>query len=190
MTLLGRASDGPGYQHRLAQLLDGTSKTQVLREMAASQEALAARVQLPGLAAAIRRHNLSRLPIFGGFIRLFANVDGNSPAERRGRAMEQRLAMLETELGMRVAQIEKSVGELSAMQQEALSDAEATDARIASLERSAGGLLQLIERGGKQLSASDALAEKSVASKSATRLALDLRAEEIARDLRLVQRGS
>lgn len=189
MTLLGRASDRPGYEHRLAQLLDGTSKIQILNEMAASPEALAARVQLRGLPAAVRWHDLSRIPIFGGVVRRVANVEGNSPAERRARATEQRLAMLEMALDTRVAELEKSVGELSAMQRDALSDREATDARIASLERSAGSLLQLIEHGGKQTSASAALAEKSEASKSAGRLALDLRAEEIARDLRRVQRG-
>ena len=187
LTLLKRAPDSEGFQHRMEQLLGGTAKIQILSEMSASKEAIAAGVNLPGLSAALTRYKFSQTPIVGRLIKVFVNVEGNSPAERRGRAAEQRLLTLAAEVGERLAQLEKSSGRASAMEQKSLAARTELDARIASLERSVTGLRQLIEQSARKFPVSEAVSSDAASTQSAGRLALDLRAEEIARDLRQVQ---
>ena len=186
LTLLKRASDSEGFQHRLEQLLEGTAKIQILSEMSASTEAIAAGVNLPGLSAALTRYKFSQTPIVGRLVKVFVNVEGDSPAERRGRAAEQRLLTLAAEVGERLAQLEKSSGRASAMEQKSLAARTELDARIASLERSVTGLRQLIEQSARKFPVSERLPSDAASTQSSSRLALDLRAEEIARDLRRV----
>ena len=186
LTLLKRAPDGEGFQHRIGQLLGGTAKIQILSEMSASKEAIAAGVNLPGMSAAITRYKFSQTPIVGRLVTVFVNVEGNSPAERRGRAAEQRLLTLAAEVGERLAQLEKSSGRASVMEQKSLATGESTDARIASLERSVTGLRQLIEQSARKFPVSETLSSDAASTQSSSRLALDLRVEEIARDLRRV----
>ncbi len=187
LTLLKRAPDSQGFQDQLQQLLNGTAKIQILSEMSASKEAIAAGVNLPGLSAALTRYKFSQTPIVGRLVKVFMSVEGNSPAERRGRAAEQRLLTLAAEVGERLAQLEKSSGRASVMEQKSLATGESTDARIASLERSVTSLRQLIEQSARKFSVSEALSSDAAAAQSSSRLARDLRAEEIARDLRRMQ---
>ena len=187
LTLFMRPSDAGGFQDRLEQLLAGTSKIQILSKMAASKEGVAAGVRLPGLSAAMSRYNLSRTPILGWFVKFFVDVEGDSAAERRGRALEQRLLTLEAEIGERMQQLERSNSGIAAMEQKALAARQDMDARIASLERSVSGLRQMIEQHDRQFSVSDSVSSGGASAKPAGRVALDLRAEEIARDLRRVR---
>ena len=187
LTLLKRAPDSQGSQDRLKQLLDGVAKIQILFEMAASKEAIAADVRLPGLSLAVARHRLAQMPILGWFVRFFVNVEGNSVAERRGRAAEQRLLILEAEVGERLAALERSNGNVAAIEQKALVARQDLDARIASLERSVVGLRQLVEQSDRKVRVAEPSSPDSASAKSSGRLALDLRAEEIARDLRRVR---
>ena len=184
LTLFKRPSDRREFQDRLEQLLAGTSKIQILSEMAASKEGIASGVQLPGLSAAIIRYNLSRTPILGRFVKLFVDVEGDSAAERRGRVAEQRLLTLEAEVGGRFEEIERTGSGLAAMEQKAFAARQETDARIVSLERSVAGLRQLIEQYDRTAPAAEPSSSDAASTKSSGRLALDLRAEEIARDLR------
>ncbi len=186
LTLLKRAPDGEGFQHRLEQLLDGTAKIQILSEMSASKEAIAAGVNLPGLSAALTRYKFSQTPIVGRLVKILANVEDNSAAEHRGQAAEQRLLTLAAEVGERLAQLEKSSGRVSVMEQKSLAAHQELDARIASLERSVTSLRQLIEQSARKFSVSEALSSDAAAAQSSSRLARDWRAEEIARDLRRV----
>ena len=187
LTLLKRAPDSEGAQDRLNQLLDGVAKIQILFEMAASKEAITADVRLPGLSLAVARHRLAQMPILGWFVRFFVNVEGNSVAERRGRAAEQRLLILEAEVGERLAELERSNGDVAAIEQKALVARQDLDARIASLERSVVGLRQLVEQSDRKVRVAEPSSPDSMSLKSSGRLALDLRAEEIARDLRRVR---
>ena len=187
LTLLKRAPDGEGFQHRLEQLLGGTAKIQILSEMSASTEAIASGVNLPGLSAAITRYKFSQTPIVGRLVKVFVNVEGDSPAERRGRAAEQKLIALAAEAGERLHQLEKSSGLASVIEEESHAARESMDARIASLERSVADLRQLIEQSTRKFPAADTLSSDAASTQSSSRLALDLRAEEIARDLRRVR---
>ena len=187
LTLLKRAPDSEGAQDRLNQLLDGVAKIQILFEMAASKEGIAANVQLPGLSSAVSRHRLAQMPIVGWFVRLGVNVEGNSVAEQRGRAAEQRLLILEAELGERLAQLERGNGTAAAMEQKALLARQDLEVRISSLERSVVGLRQLAEQSDRKLPVTESSSPDSVSTKPSSRVALDLRAEEIARDLRRVR---
>jgi O-antigen biosynthesis protein len=88
-TLLKRAADRQGREYYLAKLLSGAPKIEILLEIAKSTEARRAAVKIPGLAAAIGRYRLARLPIIGPIARLFVSVERNSPTENRLRALEQ-----------------------------------------------------------------------------------------------------
>ena len=113
----------------------------------------------------------------------FFIVEGNSAAERRGRAAEQRVLKLETELGEWLEHLEKSNSAVSEIEKKSRDAREDIDARISSLEKSASALRQLIERQAHQVSASGSPASNAGMVKSSGRLALDLRTEEITRDL-------
>ena len=85
--------------------------------------------------------------------------------------------------------MEHGIGKIAAIETRALADREDVDAQIESLENSVVALRVLMERyaerGGHSVSA-EALAASTVAKPSG-RLAFDLRADEILRDLRRVK---
>ena len=187
LTLLKRMPDRDGYQHRLEQLLDGTSKMQILVEMSMSVEAIKAGAVLPGLATALSRYRLSQIPLLGRFARLFHYVEGNSAAERRGRVAEQRLLTLETEIGERIGKLMISNDSITADKENALVARQNDRDRIASQERSVVVLRQLLVRGVYQPHVAGQLSAVMVSPNSIDRLELALRTEEIARDLKQVQ---
>ena len=166
--ILKRRPEEEELQHRHGQLLAGTSKIQILDEMSVSREAVLARAKISGLPSALKRHHFSQVPVIGRIFALFAEDEGNTVADRRGRAVEQRLLTLEAELVELLEQIERHKVEIAATEQRALSLRQDSDARIGSLEKSVLGLRQLIEQ----------------APHSSQRVTLGLRTEEIARDLK------
>ena len=176
MTLLKRAADSQGCQHRLEQLLDGTSKIQILSEMSASQEAIATGVNLTGLSVAVTRHKFPQTPIVGRLVKVFVNVEGNSAAEHRGRATEQRLLTLKAEVADRLERFERDICGLSTKEQKALATRQDVDARMASLERSVTALRQLNEQSARKFSVSEELSSGAVSTQSSSWLARDLRA--------------
>ena len=173
VALLNRRPDEEELQHRLGQLLAGTSKIQILDEISATQEAILARAKISGLPSALKRYHTSQMPVIGRIFALFADVEGNSVAERRGRATEQVLANTQAELIEVLERVEVCSGEIATIEGRALGVRQDSDARIASLEKSALGLRQLIER----------------VPHSSQRVNLDLRTEEIARDLKNAKRN-
>ncbi len=184
LTLLKRVPDSQGFQHRLQQLLGGSAKIQILHEISTSTEALEVRALLPGLTTALRQYRASQTPILGRFVGLFRDVEGNSKAERRGRATEQRLLTLAVEIGERFEQLVSNIQVLSEEKGNAIITRQNDGARIASLERSVVALRQVIERVTHQVNISGQSSTVDVITQSSDRLALTLRAEEIARDLK------
>ncbi|MCY7388958.1 MAG: DUF4214 domain-containing protein [Burkholderiales bacterium] len=171
--LLKRAPDEEELQHRLGQLLEGTSKIQILDEMSASQEVILAGAKISDLSPALRRYRSSQASIIGKIFSRFVDVERNSESERRGRATEQRLLILEAKLIAQHEQVERFKAEIAAAEQRASARRQDSDARIASLEKSVLGLRQLIEQ-----------------VPTRERVALDLRSEEIVRDLKNARKHS
>jgi hypothetical protein len=91
--LLRRLPDQNGMSFYLARLLRGVPKIEILAEIAASEEAHGSAATVPGLLSAVRRYKMSRRPFLGFFVRAFFSVEGNTPAERRLRGVEQALYM-------------------------------------------------------------------------------------------------
>ena len=187
LTLLQRSPDIHGCQHRLAQLLGGTSKIGILSEMVASKEGGSVGIKLPGLATMLSRYRLSRTPVLGGLFRRIFNLEGESVAMCRGRAAEQRLLTLEAKFAERIEQAEKVTRKISAIEKNALVSREDVDTQIAGLEKSLADLRLLLERYSGQVPIESAHSPLAPASKSTGRLALELRADEIARDLRRIR---
>ena len=112
----------------------------------------------------------------------FMATEGNSVVDRRGRATEQRLFALETDIVRRLEGFERAMSNLAELDQNNGACAQELEGRIMSLERSVSRLRQLIQQSTQaQTEASSSIAG---ASSHSNRLALDLRAEEIARDLK------
>ena len=172
--LLKRTPGKDGLQQRLEQLLAGMSKIQILDEISATPEAVLARANISGLPSALKRYHFSQVPVIGWIFALFADVEGNSVAERRGRAVEQRLSILQAHLVERLKQVERYKDEIATTEQRELALRQDSDARFASLEKSVLGLRQLIEQ----------------VPHSSQRVAFDLRQEEIARDLKNARKHS
>ena len=89
--LLKRLPDDSGISHYLPRLMDGAPKVQLLGELAASGEARALGTHVPGLAIAVLRARLSRVPLLGLVIAALTGADGNSAMERRLRGIDQTL---------------------------------------------------------------------------------------------------
>ena len=187
LTLLQKSPDIQGNQHCLAQLFGGTSKIGILSEMAASVEGRSVGIKLPGLAAMLGRYRLSRTPVLGGLFRLIFDLEGESVAECRGRAAEQRLLTLEADFAKCLEQVENGMSKISAIEKNTLVNREDVDTQIAGLEKSVATMRLLLERYSVQAPIGSARSDAVTANRSAGRLALDLRADEIARDLRRVR---
>jgi GT2 family glycosyltransferase len=90
-TLLKRDPDSRGEQFYLNQVLNGTPKMQVLIEIADSEEARKRGIVVDGLEPAMKRYRSAQKVFYRAFFRSFADVESNSAAENRLRAIEQRL---------------------------------------------------------------------------------------------------
>ena len=186
LTLLNRAPDIQGYQHHLAQLLGGKSKIGILSEMVASAQVRNADIKLPGLAAMLGRYRLSRTPAVGGLFRFIFDLEGESVAECRGRATEQRLLTLETEFAERLNSFEKQISKILAIEKNTIVSREAVELQIAGLERSVATMRLLLEQYSGDVPMTSAHSPSAIANRAAGSLALGLRTDEIARDLRRV----
>ena len=142
--------------------------------MSASPEAILAGANISGLPSALKRYRFSQVPVIGRIFALFADVEGNSAAERRSRAAEQRMLILDAKLAEQLEDVERYKDEIAASEQRASARRQDSDARIASLEKSVLGLRQLLEQ----------------VPHSSHRINLVLRTEEIARDLQNANRNS
>ncbi len=188
VTLLNRPAP-PETLHRQAERLhDREAKLELLDELASSREGAAGARRVAGLSAALQRRHLGRLPIVGGLVRLLLGGEGNSLGERRLRASEQRLAALEAMVRRELGRLEQDglrADEVARQRQDAAHDLEV---RVASLERSTIALRQLFERCLATAPDLQAGETSSVPPEPAGQLALDVRTEEVFRDLHKVKR--
>lgn len=184
-TLFKRLPTEAEAQHRLGQLLDGFSKIHILSEMAASNKAIAAKENLPGLSTALTRYALSQTPITGRIMGFILGVEGNSEGDFSRRAAEQRFFASVSELRTRVQGLAESIGEVSGKEIVAIATRKEVDVRIGSLEESALLLRQLFETRA-QLTSPASPSPDSCFPVTSGQLILRLRAGEIARDLRHV----
>lgn len=87
VTILGRQPDPDGERRYTARLRAGASKLAVIADLRLSDEGKRHDPGIAGLDKALRRHRNANRPVVGGIIRLFTGREGNSPVERRLRAL-------------------------------------------------------------------------------------------------------
>jgi hypothetical protein len=184
VTLLKHRPEEVELYRQTARLREGDSRLQILAQLAEAPQATAAVHQLPGLADALRRHRRARLPVLGVLARLFGEVEGDSPAERRSRANEERIETLEAALSAQALRIEKAGADADERARKALQSTVEFESRIASLERSIAILRKLVARYMADAPELGLPAPVGEPREPTVRLALDARAEEILRDLR------
>ncbi|MBS7807674.1 DUF4214 domain-containing protein [Variovorax sp. PCZ-1] len=106
LTILGRMPDPEGMNYLLSRLRRGISKTQLLMQLRISQEGDVYSVKLPGLEQAVRKYRLERTPFIGWFFQKLHGSETNHPLERRLRAIENKLSLLNDENARRLDSIE------------------------------------------------------------------------------------
>lgn len=97
LTIMGREADPTGMTYYLGRLLAGHAKMGLINQLCRSPEARAIGIGLPGLAGALARYRRGQLKVVGRLFRWLEGTEGNTPAERRQRAVEQQLALLAEE---------------------------------------------------------------------------------------------
>ena len=100
LTLLKRSPDAAGFRHSLLRLRSGVAKVEILADIVLSNEGRAAAVNVPGLSWLVSAHRLSRWPVIGRVVRLFAKVESGAASESRIRCIEQRVLASEERLGV------------------------------------------------------------------------------------------
>ena len=108
-TLLGRAPDPEGLGYYLGRLRTGVSKIQLLAQLRLSKEGKAHAAELPGLEAAIQRHQRGQYPLIGGLFRRLNGGEGNHPTERKLRGIENQLIFLSNESNRRFDQLDTAL---------------------------------------------------------------------------------
>ena len=98
LTLVKREPDDSGMAFYSRRLRSGVAKVQILAEMYASDEARGKGAHLPGLDRAMSRLRLARLPLIGRALAWLLDIDGDSVAQVRLRAIEQQLHALQYRL--------------------------------------------------------------------------------------------
>jgi predicted SAM-dependent methyltransferase len=96
--ILKRAPEPDGLTYYSTRLRGGVRKLQILGELASSEEARKAGVEIPGLAAALRMQRLSKVPLLGHLAGFGLRLEGDSNIEVRSRVAEQQVFLLKKEL--------------------------------------------------------------------------------------------
>ena len=110
--ILGRNPDPGGLVNYMAKLKSGTSKLELLAQLAASQEAKKIGSKFPGLQEITRRHKYSKLPFMGWYkpateqLSRKLNVIENKLFEINSSAPSSRVAMLESEIAQHASYVE------------------------------------------------------------------------------------
>ena len=181
-TLLNVPAEPARLQLHMSELLTGTSKIQILSEIVEDAGVSGTR-DLPGLASALVNFKRSRLPSVGVFFRTFGGMEGDSASERRSRAVEQRQFNFETDFVGRIAQLETKLAELNAADEKARTATNLITERITSLEKSAS-LLRQLAQAADRCNAPVSMGSADAIPKSVEGFVVELRALEIARDLK------
>jgi hypothetical protein len=183
VTLLKRRPDEAMLYQQLAKLREGDSKIRILEEIARLPGAAGGVRAIPALSAALSRHRLARVPLLGGLARLRGWIEGDSPTERRARANEERSFELAAALADQVAQSGQANERAEALARQLLDLRSDLDTRISSLERSCASLRKLISRYMADAPELEQQPPAAMRDSSSSRLALEVRTEEILRDL-------
>ncbi|HZW14133.1 MAG TPA: DUF4214 domain-containing protein [Noviherbaspirillum sp.] len=112
-TVLARSPDPEGRQYYLSRLRAGVSKVQILAQLCLSTEGRASLRKVPGLAKAIRRYQIGRMPLVGAIFRLLNGLEGDGPSERKLRSLENHVLLLRAESSRRFTQMESVLVKLS-----------------------------------------------------------------------------
>ena len=111
-TLLGRAPDPEGLGYYLGRLRTGFSKIRILAQLRLSKEGKAHAARLPGLDVAIQQHQKEQYPLIGWLFRQRNGGEGNHPTERKLRAIENQLGLLNDESSRRFNKMEAAISSL------------------------------------------------------------------------------
>ena len=102
LTILGRTPDDQGLDYYLSMIRAGCLKIQILSQLRLSKEGRVHSINVPGLDAAIKHHRRGKQPLIGWFYRLINGMEGYSPTERRQRAIENQLFVINTNFDKRL----------------------------------------------------------------------------------------
>lgn len=111
-TLLGRAPDPEGLSYYLGRVRTGFSKIQIVAQLFLSHEGKAYAAKLSGLDMAIQHYQKGQRPLVGVLFRYFNGVEGNHPIERKLRAIENKIFLLNDESRSRFDQLEIKLSNL------------------------------------------------------------------------------
>jgi hypothetical protein len=96
-TLLKRGPDALGAAHYLRLIRSGSSKMRIVTRLYFSAEKRKEASSLPGLKGGILKYWLASSPLTGWWFRPIAQIEGDTPIERRVRAMENALMRMAEE---------------------------------------------------------------------------------------------
>ncbi|NMM04860.1 FkbM family methyltransferase [Polaromonas sp.] len=105
-TLFGRAPDPEGLTYYLDRLRSGFSKIQMLAQLRLSTEGKSRVTTLPKLDGAIRQHQRGQYPLIGWLFRQFDNTGGGESIQRKLRAIENQILVLNEASNCRFNQME------------------------------------------------------------------------------------
>lgn len=111
-TLLGRSPDPEGFEYYLDRVRTGFSKIQIVTQLCLSNEGKAYSSDLPGLNAAIARYQKQNKSFLGIILKAFNAGEGNGPAERKIRAIENQIFLFEEKNQERFDQIDSAISSL------------------------------------------------------------------------------
>lgn len=114
LTLFGREPDADGGGYYLKRLRSGVSKSEIIAELAGSDEARAKAVDLSGLAEITRCYRRFKLPVIGHALRKWFAPEEASTVHARLRALENRLAALEGDVRLPAKYLEGAAVEVDA----------------------------------------------------------------------------
>ncbi|MCY7398877.1 MAG: FkbM family methyltransferase [Sphingomonas bacterium] len=138
VTVLGRQPDVDGEAFYTDMLRRGASKLEVLWQLRRSTEGREHDPGIAGFDKALRRYRNANWPLLGAIVRAITGREGNSPAERRFRALDNQLAVArldqEREFSFLQRQAEMQSASLEKVATESRSIAEAVKG-IADIER-------------------------------------------------------
>ncbi len=114
LTLFQREPDADGGGYYLKRLRSGVSKSEILAELADSDEGRSKAVELPGLAEIVRRYRRYKLPIIGAAIRKWFAPQEASLVHAKLRALENRLAAMDDRVRAQAKYLEPALVEIDA----------------------------------------------------------------------------
>lgn len=92
--VLGRTADPDGERYYLGRLRGGLHKLAIVRQMRRSSEGRMCHHGVTGLDAAVRRQYWASRPLIGLLVRAIIGGEGDSPNDRRFRALSNELAQI------------------------------------------------------------------------------------------------